>query len=423
MTKRVLLIVTLSLIILSGLTGIMVLQNVRQGIGDLVGNDAFLSLFVVCFGGAIGTVAVLGEKRAGVCVLVGLLALPLVGATITAFTASPCKFFPSQTIPELAANMVAAWNSVDVTPNQWLLIQTAYVWTEEHILYATPEEVYHTSDHWATPDETLFYRRGDCKGRVIFLCALLEQFDINAYVAVMPSRSGHAFAIIPEGKNITILGFGEEYATGNATSVAFTPESAPAQQELTRVIALLHNDGIPGRITIVFNSSAYVFFKSDAELLSWISTFSPIPGTLPTPFKPAIYGLFVFPDGTFICPIIGEINRWNALMDGIAVPSVEVNTNPFTIQWLTLALLIAINCGLLLGLTWKSRRGIRAWRYHTKMIKRMVWNLDDFAVFWLYARHETLRDATVTRLDDLNTREFTENEWKNFLSTIGGGKR
>jgi hypothetical protein len=406
-----------AVVLLAGFVGMVIIFTSRFGaFSGVVKLDNYLSLLTLYVGGAAGTALVIREKRVGACVLVGIMALLLTTATITAFTSTPCEFLPSHTVSELATSMVVAWNNVNVTPNQWLLCQTAYSWIVQNIRGDTDYNVHGVEEYFATPDETLKLGAGDCDDQAILLCALLEQFGVNAYAICIGTPTDHISVIIPQGNNLTILDPAQRYATGSWVAGGFEVQSRPAEPELEYYFSLPWMQG--GRIEMAFNSRDAVCFKDNAALLKWINSFNPLPGTLPTPFHVVSHSL-----NESLVNAQRESARWNTLLASIPVPTVEVKSKNFAPLWFAFALLVIINCELLLGLTWKSRRGIRAWRYHAKMIKRMVWNLDDFAVFWLYARHETLRDATVTRLDDLNTRDVTENEWKQFLSTVGGGKR
>jgi hypothetical protein len=59
------------------------------------------------------------------------------------------------------------------------------------------------------------------------------------------------------------------------------------------------------------------------------------------------------------------------------------------------------------------------WHYNQRRIESIVWNLDNFAVFWLYVKHEHLNNATVRILDDINTRkDVTEEEWRKVVEKV-----
>ena len=72
-------------------------------------------------------------------------------------------------------------------------------WVADNIAYESDKEQW-GKDHWQTPEETLFYRTGDCEDFSILLCSLLRAYGIDAqrvYVAlgVNGVQDGHAFVI------------------------------------------------------------------------------------------------------------------------------------------------------------------------------------------------------------------------------------
>jgi hypothetical protein len=72
-------------------------------------------------------------------------------------------------------------------------------WVAINIDYMSDEERW-GEDYWQTPEETLFYRTGDCEDFSILLCSLLRAYGIDAervYVVlgVDDEEDGHAFLI------------------------------------------------------------------------------------------------------------------------------------------------------------------------------------------------------------------------------------
>jgi predicted transglutaminase-like cysteine proteinase len=72
-------------------------------------------------------------------------------------------------------------------------------WVAINIDYMSDEKRW-GKDYWQTPEETLFYRTGDCEDFSILLCSLLRAYGIDAervYVAlgVAGEEDGHAFLL------------------------------------------------------------------------------------------------------------------------------------------------------------------------------------------------------------------------------------
>jgi hypothetical protein len=72
-------------------------------------------------------------------------------------------------------------------------------WVADNIDYKSDQERW-GGDYWQTPEETLFYRTGDCEDFSILLCSLLRAYGIPAervYVTlgVDGSDDGHSFLI------------------------------------------------------------------------------------------------------------------------------------------------------------------------------------------------------------------------------------
>lgn len=72
-------------------------------------------------------------------------------------------------------------------------------WVADNIAYKSDEERWE-KDYWQNPEETLYYRTGDCEDYSILLCSLLRAYGIGAeqvYVAigVDGEEDGHAFVL------------------------------------------------------------------------------------------------------------------------------------------------------------------------------------------------------------------------------------
>lgn len=76
-------------------------------------------------------------------------------------------------------------------------------WVADNIDYMSDEERW-GGDYWQTPEQTLFYRTGDCEDFSILLCSLLRAYGIDAeqvYVALGEDGQGEGHAFLIEDWN------------------------------------------------------------------------------------------------------------------------------------------------------------------------------------------------------------------------------
>lgn len=66
-------------------------------------------------------------------------------------------------------------------------------WVKKHIKYTSDESLYMEEDYWASPEETLRYRMGDCEDGAILLKEMMIKNGIGRNRIELTIKGNHAF--------------------------------------------------------------------------------------------------------------------------------------------------------------------------------------------------------------------------------------
>lgn len=80
----------------------------------------------------------------------------------------------------------------------------ATYWIYENIKYSSDMDLYNQEVYWATPSETLKYRKGDCADKAVLLMYCLKMNNIKSeFISVnVPNRGEHAIVKVYQNDTI-----------------------------------------------------------------------------------------------------------------------------------------------------------------------------------------------------------------------------